>query len=298
MQWLNYHHLYYFWMIAKEGGIAKAAEKLRLGQPTLSAQLKLLEDSLGRPLFERQNRKLILTESGQVALEYANEIFRLGSEMVEAIHDRIPAQQRTHIQIGALDSVPKQITLLLTQAAYKTGPCMVSILEGKGDELLRELMAHRLDILLSNYPPSLGAGTGEERKVHSRSIARSSIVICGSPKFKSLTKNFPQSLAGQPFVLPTFHSKLRHDLEHYFRLNQIPITPVAETQDTSLQKLLGTSGVGLIPIAEPAAQDLLKDKSMIKLGRLDGVYEEFWLISATRKNENAIAAKLMRHFSL
>jgi LysR family transcriptional activator of nhaA len=298
MQWLNYHHLYYFWMIANEGGIAKASEKLLLGQPTLSTQLKQLEEALGRPLFERKNRKLYLTESGQIALDYANEIFKLGAEMVEVLQDRMPAQAKTHIQIGALDSVPKHLTLRLTQAAYETGPCLVSILEGKGDELLRELIAHRIDILLSNYPPSLGMGSGEEVKVHARSIAKVPIVICGAPRFKSLARKFPQSLSGQPFVLPTYHSKLRHDLDHFFRVQQIQISPVAETQDTSLQKLLGTSGVGLIPIAEPAAEDLIRDKSLIRIGRLEGVFEEFWLMSASRKNENPIAARMMRSFQI
>lgn len=296
MYWLNYHHLFYFWTIAREGGIAKASEKLRLGQPTLSTQLKQLEDSLGRPLFERKNRKLILTEEGQIALDYANEIFRLGSEMVEAIQDRLPLQAKTHVQIGALDSVPKELTRRLTLAAYEAGPCVVSILEGKGDELIRELLAHRIDILLSNYPPSIGMSKAEEGRVHSRSIARSPIVICGHTKFKTAMKKFPQSLSGHPFVLPTFHSKLRHDLDHYFRVNQIQIQPVAETQDTSLQKLLGASGVGLIPIAETGAEDLLRDKNLFKLGQLEGVFEEFWLISASRKQENPIAAHLMKNF--
>lgn len=292
--WLNYHHLYYFWTIANEGGIAKASVKLRLGQPTLSTQLKLLEETLGRPLFERKNRKLILTESGQVALDYANEIFRLGSEMVEAIQDRLPAAAKTHVQIGALDSVPKQLTLRLTQAAYDVGPCMVSILEGKGDELLRELLAHRLDILLSNFAPSIG----EESRVHTRSIARMPIVVCGAPHFRALSRKFPRSLEGQPFVLPTLHSKLRHDLDHFFRVNQIHISPVAETQDTSLQKLLGSAGLGLIPIAEAAAEDLIREKGLVKIGRLEDVQEEFWLIAAARKIENPIAARLMRSFVL
>lgn len=311
MQWLNYHHLYYFWTIATEGGIARAAEKLRLGQPTLSAQLRTLETHLGHELFERRNRKLVLTEAGQIALNYASEIFRLGGEMMEALQDRRAANARVHVQIGALDSVPKQLALRLTEAAFKVQPCLVSILEGKGDELLRELISHRLDILLSNYPPSLGAGVhdsgrglhaasiGESHrdKIHTRSLAKVPIVICAAPRFKSLIKKFPQSLTGQPFVLPTFHSKLRFDLDHFFRSHQIAIDPIAETQDTTLQKLLGQSGAGLIPIAEPAAAELLQDKSMVKLGRLPGVFEEFWLVSASRKIENPVAAHLMRTFS-
>ncbi|MDX9730729.1 MAG: LysR family transcriptional regulator [Bdellovibrionales bacterium] len=293
-QWLNYHHLFYFWTIASEGSIARASTKLRLGQPTLSTQLKHLEDSLGRALFERRNRRLILTEAGKVAFQYASEIFRMGSEMVEALHDRAPRGEKIHLQIGALDSVPKHMTLRLTEAAYKVGPCTVSIFEGKGDELLRELRAHRLDLLLSNFPPSID----ETGRLTVRSIGRIPISVYGAPRFRGLAKKFPESLSGQSFVLPTYHSKLRHDLEHYFRTARISIVPVAETQDSSLQKLLGASGVGLIPIAESSAAELVREKSLVRLGRLENVSEEFWLISSARKVENTIAATLSKAFRL
>ena len=152
-QWLNYHHLHYFRVIATEGGIARAAEKLRLGQPTLSTQLRQLEEMVGNPLFERRNRKMVLTEAGRSALDYANEIFRLGDEMLEVLQDRTIGNQ-THLQIGALDSVPKSVILALVVAAYQISPsCTVSILEGKGDELFRELYNHKIDLILSNYPP-------------------------------------------------------------------------------------------------------------------------------------------------
>lgn len=293
-QWLNYHHLHYFWIIATEGSIVRASVKLRLGQPTLSTQLKILEDSLGRTLFERRNRRLVLTEAGKVAFQYASDIFRMGSEMVEALQDRAPRGEKTHLQIGALDSVSKHITLKLTEAAYSIGPCTVSILEGKGDELLRELRAHRLDLLLSNFPPSLD----ESGKLTVRSIGRIPISVYGAPKYRGLIKKFPESLAGQNFVLPTYHSKLRHDLDHFFRTARIPIVRVAETQDSSLQKLLGASGVGLIPIAETSAAELVRDKSLIRLGRLENVSEDFWIITSARKVENPVAASLARSFAL
>lgn len=293
-QWLNYHHLYYFWVIATEGSIAKASTKLRLGQPTLSTQLKQLEDSVGRPLFERRNRRLILTEAGKVAFQYASDIFRMGSEMVEALHDRAPRGEKTHLQIGALDSVSKHILLRLTEAAFASGPCTVSILEGKGDELLRELRAHRLDLLLSNFPPSID----ETGSLSVRSIGRIPISVYGAPKFRTLMKRFPESLAGQNFVLPTYHSKLRHDLDHFFRTARIPIVPIAETQDSSLQKLLGASGTGLIPIAETSAAEFVRDKSLIKIGRLENVNEDFWLITSARKVENPIAASLAKSFRI
>lgn len=290
VQWLNYHHLYYFRTIALEGGIAKAAEKLRLGQPTLSTQLKQLEETVGKSLFERRNRKMVLTEAGKSALDYANEIFRLGHEMIEVLQDR-NLNNQTHIQIGALDSVPKSIVLSLVAEAYKIAPhCTVSILEGKGDELFRELYNHKIDLILSNYPAVL-----DQKKVFSRSVAKLPVSIFGSKKYQSVKKSFPQSLNGKPFVLPTVHSKLRHDLDHYFKLQDIHITPAAETQDTSLQKLLAANGIGLAPFSEVGNHE---EENLIRLGRLKGVYEEVWLISAQRKLENPISAKLMNTFSL
>lgn len=290
VQWLNYHHLYYFRTIAMEGGIAKAAEKLRLGQPTLSTQLKQLEDTVGKPLFERRNRKMVLTEAGKSALDYAHEIFRLGYEMIEVLQDR-NLNNQTHIQIGALDSVPKSIILSLVTEAYRIAPnCTVSILEGKGDELFRELYNHKIDLILSNYPAAL-----EQSKVFSRSVAKLPVSIFGSKKYQSVKKSFPQSLNGKPFVLPTAHSKLRHDLEHYFKLQGIQIVSAAETQDTSLQKLLASNGMGLAPFSETGRHS---EENLIRLGRLKGVFEEVWLISAQRKLENPISAKLMDTFLL
>lgn len=290
MQWLNYHHLFYFRTIAIEGGIAKAAEKLRLGQPTLSTQLKQLENTIGKPLFERRNRKLILTEAGKAALEYANEIFRLGDEMIEVLKDRTVLNQ-THLQIGALDSVPKSVILALVMEAYKTESCTISILEGKGDELFRELYAHRIDLMISNYPPPIIEG----KPLFSKSVAKLPVSVYGAPSFKHLKRNFPKSLNGCPFVLPTAHSRLRHDLNHYFKLQDIQIVPVAETQDTSLQRLLAANGLGLAPFSEVTG---LKEEKLERLGRLHGVHEEVWLISAQRKLENPVAASIMKNFTL
>lgn len=293
MQWLNYHHLFYFRAIAMEGGIAKAAEKLLLGQPTLSSQLKQLEDMIGKPLFERRNRKMILTEAGKAALDYANEIFRLGAEMVEVLKDKTTGNQ-THLQIGALDSVPKTVILSLVTEAYKIGNCTVSILEGKGDELFRELYAHRIDLILSNFPPPVM----EQKQVFSKSVAKLPVSVYGASQFQNLRKTFPESLRGKPFVLPTAHSKLRHDLNHYFKIQDIHIIPIAETQDTSLQKLLAKNGIGLAPLSEFGIEDLVKDGFLKKIGKLKGIYEEVWLVTAQRKLENPIAAKLIKSFSL
>ena len=291
--WLNYHHLYYFRTIASEGSIAKAAQVLRLGQPTLSAQLRQLEDKLGIQLFERRHKRLILTEHGRVALEYASEIFRMGSEMVEVLNDRLgPA--RTHVQLGALDSIPKHLIARLISSAHRIAPCSVSVLEGGDDELVRELLAHRIDLILTNHPPVIEDG----RKVFVKRLARLPVIVCGGAKYRSLKKGFPNSLHQQPFLMPTRHSKLRHDVDHFLASHRIQPDVVAETQDTSLQKILGSQELGVLPIAEHAVSSPLKRGDFVKLGTLEGVHEEIFLVSAARKIENPISARLLKSFEI
>jgi LysR family transcriptional activator of nhaA len=210
--WINYHHLFYFKAVAEEGSVSKAAEKLRIGQPTLSAQLKLFEDTLGIQLFERQHKKLILTEQGRVALDYARNIFKMGSEMYEVLHDRLKPMKTT-LHIGALDSIPKQIIVELVKQAVQVGPCQITLSEGKPDELLRELSAHRVDVLVSNFLP---AGV-DAKGLSPRAFSKKNVAFYGGPVFRSLRKDFPQSITGQPVILPTFDSKLRQDLEHWAR---------------------------------------------------------------------------------
>ncbi len=289
--WVNYHHLLYFKVIAEEGSIARAAERLRLGQPTLSAQLKTLEEHLGIPLFDRQHKRLILNEQGRVAFQYAKEIFRLGSEMMDALEDR-KKPTRIHVQLGALDSIPKQLLYRWVEAAYQVQRCSVSVLEGHDAELLRELTSHRIDLLMSNHRPSV-SGT---EKIFVRSIGHLPVSIYASPQHKALKRGFPQSLDAQPIVLPTVHSKLRQDIDQFFRDLRIQPEVVAETQDTSLQKILGARAIGVIPVPELAVEDLVKKGELMMLGRLEGVFEEIYLVSASRKIENPVASRLFREF--
>lgn len=285
--WLNYHHLYYFRTIASEGSIARAAAKLRLGQPTLSAQLRQLEDKLGFKLFERQHKRLILTEQGRVALEYASEIFRMGGEMMEALQDR-RKPERIHVQLGALDSIPKHVISAMVEAAYRIAPCSVSVLEGDDSMLLRELLSHQIDLILTNHPPRVPEG----RKLYTRSLGRSPVVVCGSKKYIKARKGFPGSLSGVPFVMPTIHSKLRQDIDHYMAVRGIAPEVVAETQDTSLQKLLGVAGVGVLPISLLAVEALIRRGELCRIGELDGVGEEIFLVSTSRKIQNPVSARL------
>lgn len=292
-QWINYHHLFYFKTIAEEGTVSRAAEKLRLGQPTLSAQLKQFEDSLGVQLFLRNHKKLILTEQGKVALDYAKTIFKMGSEMYEVLHDRIkPLKPSLHI--GALDSIAKQIILQLVQQAFKVSACQITLSEGKSDELVRELTAHRMDIMVTNFLP-----TGMDAKgLYPRSITKKNVAFFAAPKFKSLRKKFPQSISGQPMILPTYDSRLRQDLDHWAKLNAIELNIITESQDIAVKKLMAVNELGLIATATHTVTGQVSRGELVEIGQLKGVYEELFLVTAQRKIENSIAVKVRDSFSV
>ncbi|MBC7370550.1 MAG: LysR family transcriptional regulator [Bdellovibrionaceae bacterium] len=289
--WINYHHLFYFKTIAEQGTVSKAAEKLRLGQPTLSAQLKQLEENLGVQLFERSHKKLVLSEHGKVALEYSRNIFRMGSEMIEVLHDRI-SPLKPSLHLGALDSVPKQIVLQLVERALEISTCQISLSEGKSDELLRELTSHRMDLMVTNFLPAGAASKG----LYPRSITKKNVAFYGAPKFKSLKKGFPKSISGEPMIFPTYDSKLRQDLDHWAKVNKIELNISIESQDIAIKKLMAGSELGLIPTAAHTVADQVRRGELIEIGVLRGVYEELFLVTAQRKIENRIASKLMESF--
>lgn len=292
MNWLNYHHLMYFRTIATEGSISKASEKLRVGQPALSAQLKQLEESFEQKLFERRNRKLFLTEAGKATLKYANQINSLGGELLEVLHNKSHTI-RPHITLGSLDSVPKNLVTNVIQAVRKFQDCHVTALDGSGDDLYRELTNHSIDVVISNHlvMPS------DDKSMFSRSIARLKIGVYGTKNYLGLKKGFPHSLKNQPMILPTLHSKLRHDIDHFFTSKKIPMQVLSEAQDTTVQKLLACEGDGLIVEPDFAVKQMIKDKRLFKLGYLEGVYEEFFLSSTKRVVGNPIVTYLMNDYN-
>lgn len=291
--WINYHHLFYFKTIAEEGTVSKAAEKLRIGQPTLSAQLKQFEDTIGVQLFERQHKKLVLTEQGKVALDYSKNIFKMGSEMYEVLHDRLKPL-RPSLHIGSLDSVPKQIVLQLVKQALKISPCQITLSEGNSDHLLRELSTHRMDLMISNFLP-----TGIDSKgLHPVSITKKNVAFYGHPKFKNLRKNFPKSLSGVPLILPTYDSKIRYDIDHWAKLHEIELNVIAEGQDIATKKLMAIEGLGIVPTATHTVTRQVLSGELTEIGQLQGVHEELFLITAQRKIANPIAAKLAIVFTV
>ena len=293
MIYLNYQHLYYFQAVAQEGSIARASEKLNLGQPAISIQIKNLEDQLGHALFERRNRRLVLTQAGQVALEYSNQIFSLGNELKEVLQAG-SFVRKVHLKIAVLDSIPKTVIQQITDSARTWGPCTATVLEGSGDFLFRELLSHRIDLAIADYQPDVG----DMRRFNIRSLGRQPLSVFGTRIFRGLSKTFPDSLQNQPFLLPTLHSKRRHDLDHFFRIHQSNVEVVMETQDTSVQKLMAIRGLGLVALPDFAGQSLVQEKKLLKLGTLEGVYEEIFLVSSPRTITNPVADFLMKDFNL
>ncbi len=293
MGWLNYQHLLYFQTIARQGSIAAASKVLRLGSSALSIQLKGLEDFFGQKLFERRSRHLYLTEAGQVVLEYADQIFSLGEELSEVMKEQSFAR-RLHLRVGVLEGVPKKLIQDLVEAAQHQAPCKITLLEGAGDFLFRELLAHRLDLVLSNAQPAIG----DTLKFHTRPIFRSPVSVFGGPDFKKLRQGFPQSLNHQPVLLPTHQTKLRHDLDHYFRIHHIEVDLVMETSNTSVQKMFGVTGLGLIALPHSACKPLVQEGKLIRIGVLKEVVEDFYLVHTPRSIHNPVAEVLMERFRI
>lgn len=291
--WINYHHLFYFKTIAEEGSVSKAAEKLRLGQPTLSAQLKQFEDVIGFQLFERNHKKLSLTEHGQVALDYAKQIFRMGSEMLEVLNDGVKPHKPT-LQIAALDSVPKQVVLQLVQKAQSISPCQITLTEGKSEDLLNGLIAHRVDLVVTNFLPQGITSIG----LFVKPITKKNVAFYSAPKFKSLRKNFPESLSNANMILPTYDSQLRQSIEHWAKLKAIHLNVTVESQDIAIKKLMAVKEMGVIATATHTVTEQILKGELIEIGKLDGVTEELYLVTATRKIENRLAAQLRDSFTI
>jgi LysR family transcriptional activator of nhaA len=281
MKWINYHHLIYFKEIATLGSISKASEVLKVGQPALSSQLKSLEEYLGIQLFERKNRKLILTDSGKVALEYATKISDLGQELIQVIEDKVFTRE-LHLSVGALDNIPKNLISEIVDFAHKKTNCFLSIFEGPIDELLREMIMHKIEVLISDHE----ATSLRNKNIYSKKILSRPIFAYAAPAYKGLRRNFPESLDKAPCIVPTEHSKLRKNIEHFFRINGLRPKFIAETQDTSLQKILAVKGDGVIFLPNFTTKSLIQEKKLIKIGELEQVFSEYYLIYSKRLIEN------------
>ncbi len=283
MEWLNYHHLLYFWTVAKEGSIARACEKLHLAQPTISGQLRLLEESLGEKLFSKAGRGLALTETGHVVYRYAEEIFGLGQELQGVLKGR-PRGRPVHLHVGISDWLPKLIAYRLLQPALASPePLHLVCQEAAPERLLAGLSEHRLDVVLSDAPvASLG-----RVKVFNHLLGTCGTTLFAAPALAELYREgFPGSLNGAPMLLPFEGSTLRRSLDQWFDAHGIRPRIVGEFQDSALMKTFGQAGAGIfaVPSAIEAQVGDLYHVSVV--GTPDTAVERFYAISAERRIKN------------
>ena len=288
MEFLNYHHLRYFWAVAKEGGLRKAAEKLHVSQPTISAQIASLESMLGEKLFWRTGRSLTLTDTGQQVLAYAEEIFLLGQDLLNSVKQR-PTLRPLRVLLGVADALPKPVAYRIIEPVFRLPHLVqVSCWETKVSDMLAELAAHRLDLVLADQP----ASSGMPANVFNHFLGESGIVFCAAPTLAvKLRRGFPKSLNGAPALLPMANSGLRRSLEKWFHGAGVHPRLVAEMEDPAFVNILALQGLGFLAVPELVVKETMARFGFRMIGRAEECQQQFYAISAERKRTHpAIAA--------
>ena len=280
MDWLNYHHLLYFWTVAREGGVSQAAKRLNLAQPTISNQLKRLEKSLGASLLERKGRRLELTETGKVVYRYADEIFSLGRELTNALRGD-PYRDQMRLLVGVPDVMPKLVVYrLLKPALALEQRVQLVCYEGKLPDLLAELALHRLDIVLADLP-----GAPE---VHVRAfnhlLGECGISVFGTQELAARYRpRFPESLQDAPMLLATQNTVVRRTVEQWLDDREIYPQVVHEFEDSAFLKVFGQAGEGLFLAPTAIEGEVCRQYGVEVVGRIPELRERFYAISLERR---------------
>ena len=286
----NYKHLYYFWVVAKEGGMSRAAEKLDMAVQTISAQVRALERALGYALLRPAGRGLVLTDAGLAAMQQADQIFQLGESLPARVRDAASAPV-VRLTVGISDGLPKLVVhRLLSQVVHEANLRLLCH-EGAFDDLLRDLALHRLDIVLSDRP----APPSPNIKLYNHAVGHSAIAWYATPALaKTATRPFPDCLADLPLLLPTAHTAVRLRLDHWFEQHAIRPRIVGEFDDSALLKTFGASGMGVFPAAEWVHEDLLAHYPVRRLGPCDGITEHFYAIGTEKKVQHPLVQRLLQ----
>jgi LysR family transcriptional activator of nhaA len=281
---LNYQHLLYFWVVAREGGVQRATRVLNLAQPTISGQIRVLERQLGEKLFARRGRQLVLTDVGQVVYRYAGEIFGLGQELRETLAGLPSAGRPARFAVGVTDSMPKLTTFrLLAPALDPPGRFRPVLRVGKADQLLAALAAHALDLVLTDVPlpPSLPV------RAFSHLLGECGVTVFAAPALAArLRRGFPGSLDGAPWVLQGADTALRRSLDAWFAEAGVRPEIAAEVEDVALLQVLGQQGLGVFAAPSVVEAEIRRAYGVRTVGRLDAVRERFYAVSAERRLEH------------
>ncbi len=283
MEWLNYHHLLYFWVVAREGGLVPAGRVLRLSHSTLSTQIRALEERLGEKLFTKAGRKLALTDSGRVVFRYADEIFSLGREMTEVLQGRSSGRP-VRVDVGVAEVVPKIVVRRLLEPALATPePVRLACHEGSFERLLADLATHALDVVISDAPLPPGSSI----RAFTHLLGETSVTLFGTADLvRRYARGFPRSLAGAPFLMPLENLTLRRALDQWLDRHGIHVSVVAEFEDSALLKTFGAEGLGIFPAPTVVESEIVRQYRVKPLGRIPEVRERFYAISVERRLKN------------
>jgi LysR family transcriptional regulator, transcriptional activator of nhaA len=278
MEWLNYHHLFYFCTVVREGGVSRASKVLRLAQPTVSGQIKALENAFGEKLFQRQGRSLVLTDIGQVVFRYADEIFSLGRELQDTLKGRPVARPR-RLVVGVSDSVEKRVAhRLLAPALELDEPVQLVVQEARPERLVAELAAHGLDLVLSDAPAPSPV------RAYSHLLGECGVGLFARPAVaRKLAPGFPRSMEGVPLLTGADGAALQRSLAHWFDTRGIRPRIAGEFQDSALMESFGEAGAGVFPAPEAVESEVRAAYRVERVGTLDGVRERYWALTVERK---------------
>ncbi len=288
MEWINYHHLLYFWLVSREGSLARASAELRLAQSTVSKQIHQLEKALGHALFAKQGRRLVLTEIGGVVFRYADEIFGLGREMLDTLGDR-PAGKPLRITVGVAGVVPRLVAeRVLSPALSLAGPVRLICRSDRPERLLADLATHDLDAILTDAP----ASPHLKARAFNRLLGTSDVALFGCPELASrYGRNFPGSLNGAPVLLPAENTVLRRSLDEWFESRGVRPAVAGEFEDSALLEAFGRRGAGLFPAASVIAREIEAQYGVRRIGTASGVRESLYAVTVERRIKHpAVAA--------
>jgi LysR family transcriptional regulator, transcriptional activator of nhaA len=286
----NYKHLYYFWVVAKEGGISKAADKLGMAVQTVSAQVRELERELGYALLKPAGRGLALTDAGLAAMQQADHIFQLGEHLPSLVRDAASAPA-VRLAVGVSDGLPKLVVHRLLHPVIAEPNLRLVCHEGEFDDLLGDLALHRLDVVLSDRP----APANPNIKLYSHSMGTSPVAWYASPALAERAQgNFPACLAELPVLLPTAHTAVRNRLDHWLESHGVRARIVGEFEDSALLKTFGSSGMGIFPAAQWVHDDLVAHFAVERIAPCEGVTEHFFAIGTEKKVLHPLVQRLLQ----
>jgi LysR family transcriptional activator of nhaA len=292
-EWLNYHHLRHFWMIARHRSMTKAAEKLKISQSTLSEQLAELEDWLGQSLFDRRGRELHLTDAGRVALEHAETIYTTGHELMTRFRQSDQNRQRV-LRIGAVGPLSKNLQFDFIQPILADTRTKVVVVAGALDELTRQLQEHKVDLVLSNIP----LRTDQEQNIFNHLLGEVPVFLVGGKKLKLSPGKFPKLLKDVPLFLPSRQSDVRAGFDLILASAGIEPYVHAEVDDMALLRLLALSGEGLALVSKIVVERELQSRKIKFMLRVPGLAEKYYALTVRKRFANAWLGEIVETFRI